>query len=101
MVCATAFPACAAHAQPHVTVAAPPQSTSDRFNVNQSFSTNWEHLYSKHVGTGHPDITKLCVALPPPPLERAPNAPPARSAASGRPTCIATRSRPTWVTQTW
>ena len=31
---------------------------TDKFNVNQSLSTNWEHLQNKHVGTGHPDITK-------------------------------------------
>jgi hypothetical protein len=34
----------------------------DRFNVNISFSKNWDHLQTKNVGTGHPDITKLCVA---------------------------------------
>lgn len=31
---------------------------ADRFNVNVSFSKNWEHLQSKFVGTGHPDTTK-------------------------------------------
>ena len=35
-----------------------PQST-DRFNVNISFSKNWEHLQNKHVGTGHGDMTKF------------------------------------------
>lgn len=33
-------------------------STSDRFNVNLSMSKNWEHLQTKYVGTGHPDMTK-------------------------------------------
>ena len=28
---------------------------TDRFNVNVSFSKNWEHLKTKFVGTGHPD----------------------------------------------
>lgn len=37
------------------------QATGDRFNVNISFSKNWEHLQNKFVGTGHPDMTKLCV----------------------------------------
>ena len=31
---------------------------SDRFNVNISFSKNWEHLQNKYVGTGHPDMAK-------------------------------------------
>jgi hypothetical protein len=35
------------------------QASSDRFNVNISFSKNWEHLQNKFVGTGHPDISKL------------------------------------------
>lgn len=35
------------------------QSHADRFNVNVSFSKNWEHLQNKHVGTGHPDMAKL------------------------------------------
>lgn len=34
------------------------QSSSDRFNVNVSFSKNWEHLQNKWVGTGHPDLPK-------------------------------------------
>eukprot|EP01138_Halocafeteria_seosinensis_P006638 gb/GECG01006786.1/.p1 GENE.gb/GECG01006786.1/~~gb/GECG01006786.1/.p1 ORF type:complete len:139 (+),score=32.80 gb/GECG01006786.1/:1-417(+) len=34
------------------------QASTDRFNVNISFSSNWEHLQNKFVGTGHPDITK-------------------------------------------
>lgn len=33
--------------------------STDRFNVNISFSKNWEHLQNKFVGTGHPDISKL------------------------------------------
>ena len=32
--------------------------SADRFNVNYSFSKNWELLESKYVGTGHPDLTK-------------------------------------------
>ena len=31
---------------------------SDRANVNLSFSRNWEHLASKFVGTGHPEISR-------------------------------------------
>ena len=30
----------------------------DRFNVNTSLSRNWEHVNSKFVGTGNPDITR-------------------------------------------
>ena len=36
----------------------PRQAQSDRFNVNISFSKNWEHLQNKYVGTGHPDMAK-------------------------------------------
>lgn len=36
-------------------------ATGDRFNINLSLSKNWEHLQTKYVGTGHPDITKLYV----------------------------------------
>lgn len=32
--------------------------SADKFNVNFSFSRNWELLESKYVGTGHPDLTK-------------------------------------------
>ncbi|KAA0148112.1 hypothetical protein FNF27_06957 [Cafeteria roenbergensis] len=31
---------------------------SDRYNVNVSFSKNWDHLKSKFVGTGHPEMTR-------------------------------------------
>lgn len=72
MVRAVASDGGASPVSPRLTRPARSQSTSDRFNVNQSFSTNWEHLYSKHVGTGHPDITKLCVLPLPPRLERGP-----------------------------
>lgn len=34
------------------------QSSDDRFNVNLSFSKNWDHLQGKYIGTGHPDMTK-------------------------------------------
>jgi splicing factor 3B subunit 5 len=30
----------------------------DRFNVNTSLSRNWEHVNTKFVGTGHPDISR-------------------------------------------
>lgn len=31
---------------------------ADRYNVNLSLSKNWEHLQTKFVGTGHPDISR-------------------------------------------
>jgi splicing factor 3B subunit 5 len=31
---------------------------TDRFNVNESLSNNWESLQAKHSGTGHPGTTK-------------------------------------------
>jgi splicing factor 3B subunit 5 len=31
---------------------------SDRANVNLSFSRNWEHLASKFVGTGNPEMSR-------------------------------------------
>jgi splicing factor 3B subunit 5 len=31
---------------------------TDRFNVNVSLGKNWEHLQTKFVGTGHPDLTR-------------------------------------------
>ena len=34
-------------------------SGADRFNVNLSFSRNWEHLHRKFVGTGNPDTTRF------------------------------------------
>lgn len=34
------------------------QANTDRFNVNVSLGKNWEHLQTKFVGTGHPDLTK-------------------------------------------
>lgn len=33
-------------------------ASMDRFNVNVSFSKNWEHLQQKFVSTGHPDLSK-------------------------------------------
>jgi len=41
---------------PHASLA---MASGDRFNVNISFSKNWEHLQNKFVGTGHPDISKF------------------------------------------
>ena len=35
-------------------------TANDRFNIYAQL----EHLQAKHVGTGHPDISKLCVPLP-------------------------------------
>lgn len=36
----------------------PTTPQADRFNVNVSLSKNWEHLQTKFVGTGHPDLTR-------------------------------------------
>jgi hypothetical protein len=33
-------------------------ATQERFNVNISLSRNWEHVATRYVGTGHPDLTK-------------------------------------------
>ena len=41
------------------TVFVPLSTQMDRFNVNVSLSKNWEHLQSKFVGTGHPDLSRL------------------------------------------
>ena len=32
--------------------------SGEAFNVNISFSKNWDHLQNKYVGTGHADYTK-------------------------------------------
>ena len=37
-------------------------AAADRFNVNTSLSRNWEHVNAKFTGTGHPDMTRQCVA---------------------------------------
>ena len=58
---------------------------SDRFNVNTSLSRNWEHVNTKFVGTGHPDISRQCVwqaeplVLSPWPPSLTPSPPPAHT----------------------